>query len=68
MKDILDKIKACEEFYVLEGIDQYGTIQERICCYIDGVFYLLTVSSIDEETGTLIINRINYSIFEWEVQ
>lgn len=66
--DILDKIKACEEFYVLEGIDQYGTIQERICCYIDGVFYLLTVSSIDEETGTLIINRINYSIFEWEVQ
>lgn len=64
--DILDKIKSCDEFYVLEGIDQNGTIQKRICCHIDGIFYLLTVSSIDEETGTPIINRINYSIFEWE--
>ena len=63
--DVLGKIKACDEFYILEGIDNYGKLQKRICCYIDGIFYLLTVSYINEETGIPIINRINYAIFEW---
>lgn len=64
--DALDKIKACGKFYILEGTDIKGILQTRVCCYFDGTFYLLTVSSIDEKTGIPIINRINYSIFDWE--
>ena len=64
--DILNKIKACNEFYILEGTNTEGMLQKRICCYIDGVFYLLTVSDTNEETGVPIISRINYAIFEWE--
>ena len=63
---VLDQIKACDQLYILEGTDKNGDLQKRICCYIDGIFYLLTVSDTNEEIGVPIINRINYAIFEWE--
>lgn len=64
--ETLDQIQNCEKFYILDGVDQNDSPQTRICCYIDGVFYLLTVSDTNEETGTPIVNRINYSIIDWE--
>ena len=63
---VLEQIKACDELYVLEGIDQHGSLQKRICCYIDSTFYILTISNINEDTGAILINRICYSIIEWE--
>ena len=63
---VLEQIKACDELYVLEGIDQHGSLQKRICCYIDGTFYILTISNINEDTDAVLINRICYSVIEWE--
>ena len=59
--DVLEKIKECEKWYILEETEEEDSKLQRAMCYVDGVHYLLTITGENEETGTTIIHRINWA-------
>ena len=58
---VLENIQTLGEWYILRGINDKGTEEIRIICYVEGAIYLLVVTNMDVEANVATVNRITYA-------